>query len=173
VYPGQRGPGGHPQNWQGYPAPPGAGQFGAPPVEPTRRRSRRIVLSLVIGLVGVAVAIVAVGVLRGGGSPRETAEEFLSALKAKDVDKAHDLLCADGRRRVSVAELRNDFELTDHTITSYVITNDSKTRQRDNHEETLVEATLTYETGAAVPVQIGVWSGSGQKICSLQPPPPQ
>jgi len=121
----------------------------------------------------VAVAILAVGVLRGGGSPRETAEEFLRALQAKDVDKAHDLLCADGRRQMSVAELRSDFGLADHVITSYVITSDSDTRQRDNREETLVEATLTYETGAAVPVQIGVWSGSGQKICSLQPPPPR
>jgi hypothetical protein len=127
----------------------------------------------VAGLVAVAVAIVGVGVLRGGGSPRETAEEFLGALKAKDVEKAHALLCADGRRQKSAAELRNDFGLTDHTITSYVVTSDSNTRQRDNREETLVEATLTYETGAAVPVQIGVWSGSGQKICSLQPPPPR
>jgi hypothetical protein len=121
----------------------------------------------------VAVAIVAVGVLRGGASPLETAEEFLDALQAKDVEEAHDLLCADGRRRKSVAELRSDFELTDHTITSYIITSDSNTRQRNNKEETLVEAILTYETGNAVPVQIGVWSGSGQKICSLQPPPPQ
>jgi hypothetical protein len=115
----------------------------------------------------------AAGVLRAGGSPRETAAKFLAALQAKDVDKAHDLLCSDGRRKKSVDALRSDFELADHTITSYVIVNDSTTRQRGDKEETLVEATLTYETGDKVPVQIGVLREGGQKICSLQPPPPR
>jgi len=130
---------------------------------------------VVFVLIGVLVAVLVVlvgayGVLRNGGSPRETADKFLTALQAKDVDKARDLLCSDGKRKKSASQLRSDFELDAHTITSYVITGDSNTRQRDSRKETLVDATLTYETGDNVPVQIGVWNEGGQKICSLQPP---
>jgi hypothetical protein len=177
-YTGQPGsPAGQPPyGWGGYPpspGAPGAGDFGGPGApwgEPTRKRSNRMVFVIAGVLVAVlAISVWSVVTLRGG-SPRRTADRFLTALQTKDVEKAHDLLCSDGKRKKSVDQLRTDFELRDHTITSYVITSDSKTRERDNKQETLVDATLTYETGDTVPVQIGVWSEGGQKICSLQPP---
>jgi hypothetical protein len=120
----------------------------------------------------VVVLVGAVGTIAlRSGNPRQAADKFLTALKDKDVQKAHDLLCADGRRKKSVDALRTDFGLQNDAISSYVITSDTGTRQRDNKKETLVEATLTYQTGRKVPVQIGVWTeGGGQKICSLLPP---
>jgi hypothetical protein len=128
-------------------------------------------------LIGVLVAVVvvlagAVGTIAlRTGSPRQTADKFLTALKDKDVQRAHDLLCADGRRKKTADDLRGDFGLQNDTISSYVITSDTATQQRDNKKETLVEATLTYQSGRRVPVQIGVWTeGGGQRICSLLPP---
>ena len=45
------------------------------------------------------------------GNPRDTADEFMAALQAKDVDKAHGLLCKDGQRQESRDELRRGFDL--------------------------------------------------------------
>jgi hypothetical protein len=126
---------------------------------------------LVASLVVLAVVLAGALVLVGRASPRETADRFLAALQDKNVAAAHDLLCRDGKRKETVAELRDDFELGDHTITSYRITGE-RTREREGKEETLVTATLTYETGDRLSIDIGVWTEGGNKVCSLSGPSP-
>jgi hypothetical protein len=127
-----------------------------------------VLLGVLAAVAVLLVAAVSTVVVRGGGTPRETADKFLAALKDKDVQRAHDLLCSDGKRKKSADSLRDDFELKNHTITTYVITNDSRTRQRDGKTETLVDATLTYETGDKLDVHVGVWKEGSQRVCSLE-----
>jgi hypothetical protein len=115
---------------------------------------------LLIGVVGAVV-------LRG--DPRTTAEEFMAALKSKDVDKAHSLLCDDGQEKVSKEELRGNFDLDTRTITSYVLGTERK-RERDGNSETLIPVTIDYDQGQQLQLDLGVWNEGGQKVCSLNPP---
>ena len=150
---GQVPPGGHP----GYP-PPG----GQPPSSANRK-----VLLLVAGLGVAAVVLLALVVSGlGGGDPRETADEFMAALKAKDVEKAHSLLCEDGRQTESEEELREDFDIDDRTITSYSLGTE-RTRERQGKGETIIQVTVAYDRGSEVKLDVGVWEEGGQKVCSL------
>jgi hypothetical protein len=126
------------------------------------------VLALIGGLVGLAVvlAITLTSTLRG--SPRDTTEEFMAALKAKDMDKARSLLCKDGQRKNSEVALRRSFGLDDRTITSYQLGTE-RTREREGKEETLVPVTIGYDQGSEVTLDVGVWNEGGQRICSLNP----
>lgn len=148
----------------GFPPPPGAGA-----ADP--QRSGRRVLALVGGLAVVAVALAGVLVfVLFRGDPRGTADQFMAALRAKDVDKAHSVLCKDGQQRLSKEELRRSFDLDSRTITGYVL-GAERQREREGEDETLVPVTITYDQGAQVELQLGVWDqGAGQKVCSLNPP---
>ena len=174
--PGPGGPGGYP----GYPpaGPPPAG-YGPPPghqdypppgggAQPPMRN--RKVLALIAGLAVAAIVLVGVAAavaLRG--NPRDTADEFMAALQAKDIDKAHSLLCKDGQHKVSKDGLRRDFDLDDRTITSYRLGTE-RTRQREGKDETLIPVTIDYDKGTEVKLDVGVWNEGGQKVCSLNPP---
>jgi len=150
------------------PYPPPAPAPG-PPV--SRARSARKVLALVGAAALAAVVLVAVLVLvvfRGG--PRETADAFMAALQAKDVGKAHGLLCRDGRQRESEEELRRGFDLETRTITAYRLGTERQ-RQREGKEETLIPVAITYDQGPEVEIDLGVWEESGRhRVCSLNPP---
>jgi hypothetical protein len=114
-------------------------------------------------LVGVLVFVVF------RGNPRDTADAFMAALQAKDVDKAHSLLCRDGQQKESKEELRRSFDLDSRTITGYRLGTERE-RQREGKDETLVPVTITYDQGAEVEIDLGVWDEGGQKVCSLNPP---
>ena len=147
-----------------YPPPPS----GTPPAPPARHHRRVLALAAALA----ALAVVLVGVLAFvlfRGSPRDTADEFMAALQAKDVDKAHGLLCKDGQRQESRDELRRGFDLDDRTITSYRLGTERE-RQREGKDETLIPVTITYDQGAEVRIELGVWNEGGQKVCSLNPP---
>jgi hypothetical protein len=116
------------------------------------------VLIVVLGAIGV-----------GGGNPRDTADKFMAALKAKDVDKAHSLLCKDGQSKETKDGLRSDFDLDSRTITSYSLGTERK-RDRDGKDETLIPVTIAYDQGAEIKLDLGVWNEGGQKVCSLNPP---
>jgi hypothetical protein len=183
----QAGQGGHP----GYPppGPPGHGGYGHPPragygppggypghpgyppaPDAQPRRNNRRVLALIAGLAVAAIVLFgAVAAVALRGNPRDTADEFMAALKAKDVDKAHSLLCKDGQRKESKAELRRGFDLDDRTITSYQLGTE-RTRQREGKDETLIPVTIDYDKGSEVKIDVGVWNEGGQKVCSLNPP---
>ncbi len=135
-----------------------------------RPGTTRRVLALAAAL--AALAVVLVGVLAFvlfRGSPRDTADEFMAALQAKDVDKAHGLLCKDGQRQESRDELRRGFDLDDRTITSYRLGTE-RTRRREGKDETLIPVTIDYDRGSGVEIDLGVWNEGGQKVCSLNPP---
>jgi len=117
-------------------------------------------------VVAVVLAVLVFTTL-GGGDPRDTADEFMAALKAKDVGKAHGLLCKDGRSKVSEAALRSRFELDSRTITGYSLGTESSGK-RDGKDETLIPVTVTYDKGGKVKLTVGVWNESGQKICRLE-----
>ena len=120
----------------------------------------------------LVAAVLLFGVVRTvlfGGDPWDTAEEFMAALKAKDVDKAHSLLCDDGRDKVSAQALGSDFDLDTRTITSYVLGTE-RTRERDGNEETLIPVTIDYDQGEQLELDLGLWNEGGQKVCSLNPP---
>ena len=102
------------------------------------------------------------------GSATGTVTEFLTALQKKDIQKAHDLLCSSGKRQETVQDLRNDFDLDERTIVSHQITG-TRDRRRDGKTETLVSATVSYDSGDPLKLDIGVWKGDRRKVCSLQP----
>jgi hypothetical protein len=127
------------------------------------------VLALVGALAAVAVVLVALMVfVIFRGDPRDTADEFMAALKAKDVDKAHSLLCKDGQQKESKEELRRGFDLDSRTITAYVL-GPERQREREGKDETLVPVTITYDQGTDVELDLGVWDEGGQRVCSLNP----
>jgi hypothetical protein len=173
--PGQAEQGGYP-NHPGYPGqppqagPPPAGHPGQPGSAQPKPRSSRKVLPLIAGLAVAAVVLLLV-VVGGafGGNPRDTADEFMAAIKAKDVDKAHSLLCKDGQEKETKEELRTDFDLDDRTVTGYTLGTES-TREREGKDETLIPVTISYDSGSDVRLDLGVWNEGGQKICSLNPP---
>ncbi len=174
--PGAYGPPG-PSGQPGQYGPPGAyrppggppGGYGPPGHQPGPPNSGRRVLALVGALVAVAVVLVALMVfVVFRGDPRDTADEFMAALKAKDVDKAHSLLCKDGRQKESKEELRRGFDLDSRTITAYVL-GPERQREREGKDETLVPVTITYDQGTDVELDLGVWDEGGQKVCSLNP----
>jgi hypothetical protein len=103
------------------------------------------------------------------GNPRDAADSFMAALRDKDVDKAHSLLCKDGQQKESAAELRRSFDLDARTITAYAL-GPGRERRREGKDETLIPVTITYDRGAEVRIDIGVWNEGGQKVCSLNPP---
>ena len=103
------------------------------------------------------------------GNPRDTADAFMAALQAKDVDKAHSLLCQDGQQKESTEELRRSFDLESRTITGYRLGTERE-RQREGKDETLVPVTITYDQGAEVELDLGIWDEGGQKVCSLNAP---
>ncbi|CAA9277584.1 MAG: hypothetical protein AVDCRST_MAG41-3352 [uncultured Corynebacteriales bacterium] len=124
-------------------------------------------------LVGLVVAVVVLGGVVGSvvlrGDPRETAEEFMAALRSKDVAKAHSLLCDDGREKVSTEQLRANFDLDTRSITGYVL-GPERTREREGNTETLVPVTIDYDQGEQLRLDLGLWNDGGQKVCSLNPP---
>ncbi len=103
------------------------------------------------------------------GNPRDTADAFMTALQAKDVDKAHGLLCQDGQQKASTEELRRSFDLESRTITGYRLGTERE-RQREGKDETLVPVTITYDQGAEVELDLGIWDEGGQKVCSFNAP---
>jgi hypothetical protein len=113
--------------------------------------------------------LAALGVRPGGGDPRGTADQFMAALQAKDVGKAHGLLCKDGQAKVSEAGLRAEFDLTDRTITAYVLGPD-RSRNREGRKETLVPVAINYNRGPPLRLDLGVWNEGGPKVCSLNDP---
>jgi hypothetical protein len=154
--PGQPGPYGQ-QPYSAYPAP-----YGEAP-----RKSRRPLFLIIGGVVAAAVVgLVLLGALVGSGNPRDTADEFMAALKSKDVDKAHSLLCKDGKEKESKEALRSDFGLDSRTITNYSLGTERK-QERDGKDETLIPVTIDYDQGNQVKVEIGLLNERGQKICSL------
>jgi hypothetical protein len=144
----------------------------APAVPPGR--GRRFVVGMVSATVVVVVIAVVVGLalfrVLTRDSPRETTDKFLSAMKAKNFTSAQAALCADGRRRESTDALRDAFELKDHTIASYTIDSERKTTGPDNGKRTAVAATLTYENGTKLNVEIDVVNQSGGKVCGFKVP---
>ena len=127
-------------------------------------------LVLIGGLAVVAILLVGgARVSRLPGQPRDTTDAFMSALRAKDVDKAHSLLCKDGQQKESADELRRSFDLDSRTITGYRLGTERE-RRREGKDETLIPVTITYDQGAEVAIDVGVWDEGGQKICSLNPP---
>jgi hypothetical protein len=125
----------------------------------------------IVGLLAV-VTVVLAGVLVFvvfRGTPRETADDFMSALQAKDIDKAHSLLCKDGQQKKSKDELRRSFDLDQRTITGYQLGTERE-RQREGKDETLVPVTITYDQGAEVRIELGIWNEGAQRVCSLNPP---
>ncbi|HZB50876.1 MAG TPA: hypothetical protein VE547_17445, partial [Mycobacteriales bacterium] len=152
----------------GQPPGPGPSGPGQPP-GPGARSGRRV-LALVGGLALVTVVLAGVLVfVVFRGSPRDTADAFMAALRAKDIDKAHSLLCQDGRQKESKEELRRSFDLDTRTITGYVL-GPERQREREGKAETLVPVTITYDQGSEVEIDLGVWDEGGQKVCSLNPP---
>jgi hypothetical protein len=93
----------------------------------------------------------------------------MAALKAKDVDKAHSLLCKDGKKKESKEALRSDFSLDSRSITSYTLGTE-RTRKREGNDETLIPVTINYDRGEQVTLDLGLWNEGGQKVCSLNPP---
>lgn len=164
--PGQPGPYGQP----GYPAPPYGQQpypGGTPYGQPAKKS--RGPLALILGLVVAAVVLLGIaGAVVFRGDPRDTADEFMAALQAKDIDKAHSLLCADGKEKEPKEELRSSFDLDTRTITSYSLGPET-TREREGKEETLVPVTIVYDQGEQAQLSIGVWREGGQKVCSINP----
>ena len=103
------------------------------------------------------VAVVLAGVLVFvvfRGNPRDTADAFMSALRAKDVDKAHSLLCKDGQQKESKEELRRSFDLDERTITGFQLGTEREHR-REGKDETLIPVTITYDQGAEVRIDLG------------------
>lgn len=137
--------------------------YGQPPAK-SRRPLFLIIGGIVAAIVVVIVVLGAIGV--GAGNPRDTADKFMAALKAKDVDKAHSLLCKDGQDKESKDELRTDFGLTGKTITNYSLGTE-RTRDREDKKETLIPVTIDYDQGGQVKLELGIWDEGGQKVCSL------
>ena len=151
---------------------PGQPPYGAYPGTPYGQppKSKRPLFLLIGGLVAAAVAgLLVLGALGfGAGDPRETADEFMAALQAKDVDKAHGLLCKDGKKKESKEALRTDFDLDSRSITGYTLGTE-RTREREGNDETLIPVTIVYDQGQQVQLDLGLWNEGGQKICSLNP----
>lgn len=165
-YPGQPGQPGPGQPYPGQPYPGQASYPGQPFGQPPKKNSRNVVL-LVVGLAVAAVVLIGVvGATLFRGDPRETAEEFMAALKSNDVDKAHSLLCDDGQDKVSTEALRTTFDLDSRTITAYSLGTE-RTRERDGNEETLIPVTIDYDEGEQGRIELGLWNEGGQKVCSL------
>ena len=170
---GQPGPYGQP----GQPGPygqPGQAPYGAYPNTPygqPPKQSKRPLFLVIGGLVAAAIAgLLVLGALGfGAGDPRETANKFMAALQAKDVDKAHGLLCKDGKKKEPKDALRRDFNLDSRTITGYTLGTE-RTRKREGNDETLIPVTITYDQGQQVQLDLGLWNEGGQKVCSLNPP---
>jgi hypothetical protein len=161
-------PAGPPGLGGGQPPPPYQPPDYRPGYAPAR--SGRRTLALVAAVAALAVVLVGVLVLVVfRGNPRDTADAFMAALQAKDVDKAHSLLCRDGQQKESTEELRRSFDLDSRTITGYRLGTERE-RQREGKDETLVPVTITYDRGAEVEIDLGVWDEGGQKVCSLNPP---
>jgi hypothetical protein len=114
------------------------------------------------------VLVIVVAGTAFGGNPRDTVDEFMGAIRAKDVDKAHSLLCKDGQEKETKEELRTDFDLDDRTVAGYTLGTESK-RKREGKDETLIPVTISYDSGSDVRLDLGVWNEGGQKICSLNP----
>lgn len=158
-----------------YGTQPGPGQppFGAYPGtlygEPQRKSRRPLFLIIGGAVAAVVVLLVVLGAVIGTGNPRDTADEFMAALKAKNVDKAHSLLCKDGKDKETVEELRKDFDLDTRTITNYALGTETD-RKRDGNDETLIPVTIDYDQGSQVKLEIGLWNEGGQKVCSLNQP---
>lgn len=158
-----------PYSTPGYGQQPyGQNPYGPQPYAQPAKKSRRPLFLIIGGAVAViVVAIVVLGAIgAGSGNPRDTADKFMTALKAKDVDRAHSLLCKDGQDKESKDELRTDFGLTSRTITNYTLGTES-TRNREDRKETLIPVTIDYDQGAQLTLQLGIWNESGQKVCSL------
>jgi hypothetical protein len=139
------------------------------PSTPAARPARRVLA--IVGVLAV-LTVVLVGVLVYvifRGTPRDTADAFMSALRAKDIDRAHSLLCKDGQQKESKDELRRSFDLDQRTITGYRLGTERE-RQREGKDETLIPVTITYDQGAEVRIELGIWNEGGQKVCSLNPP---
>lgn len=164
-------PGGQPFGAPGQQPPYGQNPYGAYPNSPYGQpptKSRRPLFLIIGGVVAAIVAVIVVlGVIgAGAGNPRDTADEFMAALKAKNVDKAHSLLCKDGKEKETKDELRTDFGLTSKTITNYTLGTET-TRDREDRKETLIPVTIDYDQGAQLTLQLGIWNEGGQKVCSL------
>jgi hypothetical protein len=101
---------------------------------------------------------------------REVADEFLGALQAKNFPAARDTLCRDGKEKESTDVLRDDFRLKDHTITAYMITGERETKSSNGEDVTAITATLTYESGNKIDVEIKVVGESGGKVCGFKIP---
>ena len=115
----------------------------------------------------VIVVLGVIGSIAGGNrNPRDTADQFMAALKAKDVGKAHSLLCKDGKDKEPESALRDDFDLDDRTITAYTLGTETK-RKREDKDETLIPVSISYDSGQPVNLSLGVWDEGGQKVCSL------
>jgi len=128
------------------------------------------VLALVGGLAVVAVVLVsALAYVVFRGNPRDTADAFMAALQAKDMNKAHSLLCRDGQQKESKDELAHGFDLDHRTITGYRLGTERQ-RRREGKDETLIPVTISYDQGTDVEIDLGVWNEGGQRICSLNPP---
>lgn len=166
---GQPGQGGYgpPQGPPGY-GPPGQQPYPQGFQNQQPKKSGGKIVALVGGLAVVAIVLaVLVFSTIGGASARDTADEFMAALKAKDVSKAHGMLCKDGQSKVSESGLRTRFALDRRTITDYSLGTE-KEEKRDGKDETLIPVTVTYDQGEKASVTVGVWNEGGQKICRLE-----
>jgi hypothetical protein len=161
--PGQPPYGTQPYGTQPYGAQPYP--YGQPPA---KKRGRKIALIVGGAVAAAVVALLVLGFVVGSGNPRDTADEFMAALKSKDVDKAHSLLCKDGKEKETKDELRKDFNLDDRTITNYSLGTERE-RKREGKDETLIPVTIDYDQGEQVKIDLGVWNEGGQKVCSLNP----
>jgi flagellar basal body-associated protein FliL len=160
-------PPGGPPDQGGYPFGQPYDGPGAPPVPASPRRSRRRIILLVVALVVVLLAGLGVlTVFLNRTPPRETADGFLAAMKAKNFSAAHEALCKDGKTKESEADLRTDFHLDQSTITAYAITGEKKDATDDNI--TVVHTTLTYDNGDKLNVDLNVVGESGGKICGFK-----
>jgi hypothetical protein len=163
----------------GFAAPPGApgdpggfafgNQFGGPGVPPptAKKSSKRRMIVLISVLVVVAViAASAVFTALNKKPPKDVADGFLSAMKAKNFSAAHDTLCKDGRSKETEADLKTDFHLDQGSITAYAINGEEK--DSSDKKVTIVHTTLTYDSGQKLNIDLNVVTESGGRICGFK-----
>ena len=146
--------------------PPYGGPGAPPPTAIGKGPSKRRIIVLVSVL--VVVAVIAAGAVFSALNkkpPRDTADGFLSAMKAKNFTAAHDALCKDGKSKESETALKSDFHLDARTITAYTINGEDK--DASDKKITVVHTTLTYDSGDKLNIDLNVVTESGGRICGF------
>jgi hypothetical protein len=133
-----------------YPPPPGPGvqpPFVAPPTDGVRQRRW-----LAAGLAGGTALLLCIGGIFGLGGlivlggqavldkSRAAVTDYLTAVQARDYDKAYDQLCEAEQARQSKLQFEHSFE--GPRITTFTVSDPDLSGQ-----EVVVPATISYESG--------------------------